>query len=821
MPLPIYHLRRWLAGIAILFTVVVAGMYFSARRRQHSFLKDVPGKIGLEIKQTAKGFQFSKSDGGRTLFTIQAGNLKQFKLDGRAELHDVSIVLYGRDSSRFDRISGDDFTYDPKTGDVSANGEVQIDLEANPSGLTAPDQAAPAKLSNPIHLKTRDLVFNKDSGNASTNARVEFQTPQATGWAVGVQYAGKTNSLILASQVHLRMTGPDPAIIEAARGIITNEPRQVVLDQPSLEREGDSLRADDATLMLDADNNVQHVFAHGNVTAQAKEESKAPVVASIAAASAVAATVAAKDQPQFAIAAPPDSVITARANEGDLSLGRQNHLEHAVLTGDVHFDRSGTQPMQGNAGRVTFDFAGQNELRTVHADQEVKLTQMAASEEANANGSVPQNFELIAPAVDFAVAQGRLLQRAVTSGKGQITISAAPASGPGSGQVPQRTVITAKKFDAKFEQTAEGQSRLASIHGAPEARIVSTNAGQPDRVSTSDAVDAAFLAQGGIESITQQGHVSYTDALAPGKQTQASADRAHYTPGDQILTLSGKPRVMQGSMTTTATTIHINRSTGDANADGDVKSTYSQLQEQPQGALLASASPIHVTADSMIAHSKPAVAVYTGSARLWQDANIIEAPSIEFDRECRCVTAQGTPRQPVSTTIVQPEKAKSAKTQPERAGSAKNSGEKSSPIFITGARLTYADAERKVHYEGGVSAKGADFTASAKTMDLFLKPRSDTAKTPNPNASAPAQLDRIVAQNDVIVQQPGRRALGQTLLYEAVPDKFTLTGGPPSIFDAERGKITGVSLTFFRSDDRVLVEGEASTPVVTQTRVAR
>jgi hypothetical protein len=48
-----------------------------------------------------------------------------------------------------------------------------------------------------------------------------------------------------------------------------------------------------------------------------------------------------------------------------------------------------------------------------------------------------------------------------------------------------------------------------------------------------------------------------------------------------------------------------------------------------------------------------------------------------------------------------------------------------------------------------------------------------------------------------------------------------LTGGPPSIFDAERGKITGVSLTFFRADDRVLVEGEASTPVVTQTRVAK
>jgi hypothetical protein len=48
-----------------------------------------------------------------------------------------------------------------------------------------------------------------------------------------------------------------------------------------------------------------------------------------------------------------------------------------------------------------------------------------------------------------------------------------------------------------------------------------------------------------------------------------------------------------------------------------------------------------------------------------------------------------------------------------------------------------------------------------------------------------------------------------------------LTGGPPSIFDAEHGKITGGSLTFFRADDRVLVEGEVSTPVVTQTRVKK
>jgi lipopolysaccharide export system protein LptA len=140
-------------------------------------------------------------------------------------------------------------------------------------------------------------------------------------------------------------------------------------------------------------------------------------------------------------------------------------------------------------------------------------------------------------------------------------------------------------------------------------------------------------------------------------------------------------------------------------------------------------------------------------------------------------------------------------------------------VAITSARLTYADTDRVAHYEGGVTAKGTGFTTSASTMDAYLLPRSQTSS--NQPLTGPGQLDHMVAQGNVVVQQPSRRAEGQTLVYTAADDKFVLTGGPPSIFDAERGKITGVSLTFFRADDRVLVEGKASTPVVTQTRVAR
>jgi lipopolysaccharide export system protein LptA len=824
MPLPIYRLRRWLAVIAVLFIAVIAGTYFYARMRLRDVLKEIPNKIGIDIKQTANGFQFSKSDGKRTLFTIQAGKLKQFKADGSAELHNVSIVLYGRDSTRFDQIYGDDFSYDKKTGNVTGHGDVQIDLEANPTGKAGPDQGTPRELKNPIHLKTKDLVFNQESGDATTDARVDFSTPQATGWAIGVQYSGKTNMLTLVSQIHMTIgAGPKKESLFATHGVVTHEPHEVLLEDARLQSQSGTVEAEQATLFLGPDNEVQRVLATGNVNAVSAGEDAEP--------------------------------MRARADEAEMLLtGKQNLLRTATLTGNVHVERIGSQPMQGDAGRAILNFLGQNELQKVHAMDGVRLMQHNVSTSAatpesfaqSAKSSVPQDYDITAPIIDFFVVEGNRLDHAETSGAAKITISPSPvqnssalAAKTSKQATDQRTVITAGRFDARFTATPDGSSRLSSIHGAPNAKVVNLSPGLPERVSTSQTLDAAFLDQGGISSIIQQGSVAYDDGQAPRKRTQAWAEKALYTPADRILVLTGSPRVADGSMVTTARTIRINRVTDDAFADGDVKSTYSELTEQPNGALLASASPIHVTSATMTAHHSTSIALYEGNARLWQDANIVIAPSIEFDRDRRFLVAQGTSAQSVSTVLVQaklsdPDKPSPTKPSPNQVdpGKAPVGGERKAnmgkteekpgstgPVAVTSARLTYADAERKAHYEGGVIAKGTGFTVSSTTMDAYLSPRRQTSI--NQSVAGPGQLDHMVAQDNVIVVQPARRAEGQRLVYTASDDKFVLTGGPPSIFDAERGKITGVSLTFFRADDRVLVEGKASTPVVTQTRVAK
>jgi lipopolysaccharide export system protein LptA len=176
--------------------------------------------------------------------------------------------------------------------------------------------------------------------------------------------------------------------------------------------------------------------------------------------------------------------------------------------------------------------------------------------------------------------------------------------------------------------------------------------------------------------------------------------------------------------------------------------------------------------------------------------------------------------QPVSTVLVQVDK----------------SG-KATPVHVTSERLNYVDAERRIFLEGGVTAKASDATMTGQKMTVFLLPQSQSVAGTSRGVSSgtssgatqeasrspamPGQVDHIVAEGHVVITEPTRHATGERLLYTAADDKFVLTGGPPSIFDAERGKITGDSLTFFRHDDRVLVEGKEISPTVTRTHVAR
>lgn len=743
--------------MAVAIVLVVAGFYLYARYSVKSAIKEIPKNLGVDIQQSTEGFSLSKSEGGRTLFTIKASRAVQYKQGGRAALKDVSIVVYGRKSNRFDQITGSDFEYDPQTGEVSAKGDVHIDLEGNAEGPASPDQATPQELKNPIHLKTSGLVFNQKTGFANTDQPIEFRVPQAAGSAVGASYDSKANLLTLKSNVNIVTTGPQPTTIDADHGSITKEPRQVVLNGVKVQQTARNIDADAVTMLLRPDNSLEHVVATGNVRLHDTGPNR----------------------------------MLVRAPRADLNMGQKNTLRSAVFSGGVQMEASGDTAMTGTAGTVTLAFAGNNKLNRVVASNNVHLVQQSGKKQS-------QTAEINADALTLSIKNGKLFESAETNGPAQILLVSQEPRHAG-----ERTTITAGKFRGEFD----GRNRLTGIKGEPGAKVVSTYRGQPDKVATSRSLEVQFTPAGAISSIVQQGGFEYREAQAaagaqsptgPGGRS-AIADSARYSPSDEIFTLNGAPRVTEGGLAVSANTIRLNRRSGDATAEGDVKSTYSEIKQDPNGAMIATSDPVHVTAKSATVRRQTGVARYTGGARLWQGPNIVEAATIEFDRNQRSINALGN-GSTVSSVFVQADK----------------SG-KTTPITVNAAKLSYVDSQRKARFSGGVLVKGADITVSADHVDIVLHA---SARSQSPS-SAPSQLDQIIAEKDVVVRQTDRRASGDKLVFTTADGKFVLNGGSPSISDAEHGTIRGDSLTFYSRNDRVLVESNNSSRTVTRTRVSR
>ncbi|MGH9468606.1 MAG: LptA/OstA family protein, partial [Terriglobales bacterium] len=133
-------------------------------------------------------------------------------------------------------------------------------------------------------------------------------------------------------------------------------------------------------------------------------------------------------------------------------------------------------------------------------------------------------------------------------------------------------------------------------------------------------------------------------------------------------------------------------------------------------------------------------------------------------------------------------------------------------VTVSADRLLYSSALHRVLYTGGVRLRVADATLLAPQLAVYLSP---------PGAGAPASkqgLRSATASGGVLVQQPGRSARAQRLHFDFRTEVVRLQGGPPSISDAEQGRITGDPLTFSLTSDEIQVGGKPGTRVLGQTK---
>ncbi|NUQ31105.1 MAG: hypothetical protein HOQ35_21670, partial [Acidobacteriaceae bacterium] len=131
---------------------------------------------------------------------------------------------------------------------------------------------------------------------------------------------------------------------------------------------------------------------------------------------------------------------------------------------------------------------------------------------------------------------------------------------------------------------------------------------------------------------------------------------------------------------------------------------------------------------------------------------------------------------------------------------------------ITARQMSFSEAQHQVEFAGPVRMESADGTVSARQATVFLS--ATKAKT----ADFSGSVERVVAKEDVVIEQGQRRGTGGQLVYTAADGLAVLTGSP-KVVDPQQGTITGTQLSFHAADGSVVVSGASDQRVRTETQV--
>ena len=411
-----------------------------------------------------------------------------------------------------------------------------------------------------------------------------------------------------------------------------------------------------------------------------------------------------------------------------------------------------------------------NALLKIHAPPPVDDADNPATRELSADTVTMQFYS-----------DGKNIKHAEAAGKAVMTVTPLRVA-----RRADKKTIRAPRMDALFYE--EG-NRLKSFTATDGVRVeieATMPADHPLRVTTSKSARADFLADSqDIDRVSQEGDFKYNE----GDQN-AVAESAVYDGRKEILSFRGKrPMVWDAKSRTQADEIDHDRQRDETHAKGDVRTTYYSRETTNESTPFNNTkSPIFITAERADAQNKAGIAVYTIGARGWQDDSFIKADRIELYKDDKRMVAIGN----VESALYQ---ARQETTPGKR---------EVVPGFATADRMTYSDAERKIRYEGSVKSRQGSDRLEASAVDVYLMQETN-------------EVDRLNADGNVVLIQPGRRGVGDKFAYTSEDGRAVLTGKSARVDDVEKGATMGSQLTFYSRDDRISVENQQGTGRVRST----
>jgi len=815
--------KKWIvavvsAGLAATFlTVALAFLWNRARQGRP---EAPPPTLPTNVQNQASGYSFTRSVEGRALFTVHAARTVAFKAGGATVLEDVVVEMFGREGNRHDVLRTHLGEYNPQSGDFLGPGQVEIELNAptgrvaGPAGTPPPAKEGSGRGREPIALQTSKVVFKHQGSLALTNEPVRFRVGAASGSARGMKYATVDGWLELEHDVVVEFrpggTAAEASPSAAPRSVFgwlpwSPSPPQsagpaagarAVAAQPPIRLTARRLRYDaprGASGTVKLDGPVEAVQATRRVVAES---------GTLLLDSRNRLTEARLEGDVRALDSAENSRLQGKAQsvhgEFDRATGQLRLVTaEGGVVAELHRGAGGDSSSRLEAQQVEVAFRGQHPLPQYGtASGDARLTLDSSSrpirpqvQTAGTRFSAEKKT-LSAAVVQFTFrADGKSLSEVQTPGEGQVTLV---PSDPKSGQ----REITAGRLSMAFD----ARSHLESLLGLAHARVVfrpAPNAprGTPPQESSSDQLEAKFdPATQALVQVEQTGHYEFQDG-----DRHSTAEHATYLASNQTMTLVGQPRVSDPTTRGSAERLRFHLDSDTAEGLGQVESTHFGAPAAP-GA--AAPDPTHVLADRMQAERRSQFVHYEGRVRAWQGTDVVESSSLDVSRAQRRMSSGAG----VLTSHFQAASGApgAASIRPGPAGATR-------PVTIRAERLDYFDEGRKASYRGSVELHTENTTLRADHMDVFF------SDLPGGQAS---QIERAQGDGHVTVIQPLRHAAGDHADYEAASGKIEMTGGPPTLDDAQKGSTTGQRLTFFVHDDRLIVDGGEQSPSLSQHRVA-
>ena len=382
------------------------------------------------------------------------------------------------------------------------------------------------------------------------------------------------------------------------------------------------------------------------------------------------------------------------------------------------------------------------------------------------------NKKLTADAVKTVFnASGKDLAKAEAVGNAELYIeplNAAPDN--------YKTTINAPRFDCDFFETGNNAKNCAATGKSKVVRVPTVKSeNRGTQTLLADKLNAAFNQQTqDVQQFDAIGNTKFSELDRNGIAGQIS-----FSANDEIVRLRGdEPTVFDSRARAKAGEIDWDTRNEKSVLRGNVSTTYySQGKTGGATPFGATNSPVFITAGEANFDHKTEVGVYTGNARAWQENNYIRADKLILQQKQGQLFGEGA----VQSLLYDAKKTENGK-------------ESNVPVFASADKMMYVHDKNLLRYEGNVDIRQGTDRIVAGVANVIMNDKNEVSET--------------VAENNVVITQPNRKAAGNYAQYTAADEKVILRGNPATVEDSENGSSQGAQMTVFLREKRVVGESK-------------